>query len=230
MPVAIVTGGSRGFGRALAADLVSAGWDVVIDGRDSLTLKAAADDLGSRVHAVAGDVTDVRHRADLVEEARRLGGLDLLVNNAGALGPTPLPPLRDLETDALVQLHATNVVAPLALVQKALSMLESSRGAVVNVTSDAAVEAYGGWGAYGSTKAAIELLSHVLAVEEPDVRVWWLDPGDMRTSMHQAAFPGEDISDRQVPETVAPAVRLLVELRPESGRIRAVELLKEAER
>ena len=225
MTTAIITGGSRGFGRAVAADLTAAGWDVVLDGRDEPALAEAAHQLGARAHPIVGDVTDPAHRAQLVDVARELGGLDLLVNNASDLGPSPLPQLASVSLDALARLLETNVVAPLALIQRSLPLLAASSGAVVNVTSDAAVEAYEGWGAYGLTKAALEQLSHVLSVEEPDLRVWWLDPGDMRTEMHQAAFPGEDISDRPLPDLVAPAIARLVRTRPPSGRVTAAELL-----
>lgn len=230
MTTAIVTGGSRGFGLALARALLAEEWDVIIDGRDGSALDDAAVDLGPRATVVPGDVADARHREELVAEARKLGELQLLVNNASALGPTPLPHLRDLSIGDLTALHEVNVAAPLALVQLALPLLESSRGAVVNVTSDAAVEAYEGWGGYGSSKAALEQLSHVLSVEEPGVRFWWFDPGDMRTAMHQAAYPGEDISDRPRPETVVPALLALVASRPPSGRIRAGDLAGERAR
>lgn len=225
---AIVTGGSRGLGRAVAADLAAHGWTVVVDGRDEAALAAAAEAVGT--HPVAGDVTDPRHRAALVARAHALGGrVDLLVNNAGGLGPSPLPPLADLRPAALAELLQVNVLAPLALAQLALPHLRAADGAVVSVTSDAAVEAYPGWGGYGTTKAALEAWTRVLAVEEPALAVWSLDPGDLRTRMHQEAFPGEDISDRPEPEAVAPAVRLLVSRRPASGRVRAAELLAAAE-
>lgn len=227
---AIITGGSRGFGRALASNLVADGWHVIIDGRDADALTAAVDQLGPRAHGVQGDVGDHGHRVALVDAAEHLGGLDLLVNNASVLGPSPLPHLRDLDLGRLEQVFTVNVVAPLALVQLSLPLLRASAGAIVNVTSDAAVEAYEGWGGYGSSKAALEQLSNVLAVEEPEVRVWWFDPGDMRTQMHQDAFPGEDISDRPEPETVVPALRSLIASRPASGRVRAGELLAGAPR
>ncbi len=225
MNTAIITGGSRGFGLALAGALLAADWHVVIDGRDRPSLDKAAALLGPRCHVVPGDVADGRHRQDLVSTAGHLGELGLLVNNAGALGPTPLPALRAVPPEALLDVLAVNVVAPLALTQLALPQLEACNGAVANITSDAAVEAYEGWGVYGASKAALEQLSHVLAVEVPTVRVWWFDPGDMRTEMHQAAFPGEDISDRSRPEDVAPAMLRLLALRPPSGRIRASDLL-----
>jgi NAD(P)-dependent dehydrogenase (short-subunit alcohol dehydrogenase family) len=224
-PTAIITGGSRGLGRALAATLVGDGWQVVLDGRDAAAVRAAAADLGSRAHAVPGDVTHADHRAELVAAAERLGRLDVLVNNASSLGPSPLPPLRELSLDALVDLYRTNVVAPLGMVQAALPLLSASGGAIVNITSDAAVEAYPGWGGYGSSKAALEQLNHVLSVEEPGVAVWWVDPGDLRTRMHQDAFPGEDISDRPLPEEITPALRRLLAERPPSGRVRAADLL-----
>jgi NAD(P)-dependent dehydrogenase (short-subunit alcohol dehydrogenase family) len=224
VPVAIVTGGSKGLGLATTKALVAAGWQVVIDARRKQALRSAAA-LSSAVHPVAGDVTDAAHRRLLVAEASRFGRLDLLVNNAGTLGPSPLPKLRDLEPAALADAFATNVVAPLALIQIALPELAASQGAVVNVTSDAAGEAYEGWGGYGATKAALELLSKVLAIEEARVRVYAFDPGDLQTEMHQAAYPGEDISDRPLPEAVAPALLTLVEQRPPSGRYRAADLL-----
>ncbi len=225
MPTAIITGGSRGLGQALAADLAGEGWDVVLDGRDTEALRAAADAIGPHAHPVVGDVADPAHRTALVERATALGDLTLLVNNASDLGPSPLPHLRDLPLDAFERLLRTNVVAPVALVQACLPLLVATGGAIVNVTSDAAVEGYEGWGGYGSSKAALEQASHVLAAEEPGVRVWWFDPGDMRTAMHQDAFPGEDISDRPPPESVVPAVRRLLAERPPSGRTRAADLL-----
>jgi NAD(P)-dependent dehydrogenase (short-subunit alcohol dehydrogenase family) len=225
VPVAIVTGGSKGFGRAVASRLVDAGWDVVIDARHADALVHAATALGKAAHPIAGDVTNSAHRRALVGVARQLGGLDLLVNNAGTLGPSPLPMVRDLEPRALVRAFQENVEAPLSLIQVALPLLEQRRGTIVNVTSDAADEAYEGWGGYGATKAALEQLSKVLAVEEKVVRVYAFDPGDLRTDMHQAAFPGEDISDRPLPEEVAPALLRLVERRPPSGRYRAVQFM-----
>ena len=219
MPTAIVTGASRGLGLALTQTLTAAGWNVVADGRNADDLRTATAGL-TGVTAVPGDVTDAEHRAGLIAAAERLGGLDLLVNNAGALGPSPLPAVADLPLDALRQVFETNTVAPLALTQLALPLLRDSHGAVVDVTSDAAVEAYAGWGGYGSTKAALELLSRVLGEEQPDVSVWQVDPGDMRTRMHQDAFPGEDISDRPLPEAVAPGILGLLAARPKSGRQR----------
>jgi NAD(P)-dependent dehydrogenase (short-subunit alcohol dehydrogenase family) len=169
---------------------------------------------------VPGDVTDPAHRVALVEAALATGRLDLLVNNAGILGPSPQPPLAGYPLATLRDVFEVNVFAPLALTQLALPALRKAGGAVVTVTSDAAVEAYAGWGGYGAAKAAAEQASNVLAVEEPDLRVWWVDPGDLRTQMHAEAFPGEDISDRPLPETVAPAFVDLVTARPASGRVR----------
>ena len=224
---AIVTGASIGFGRAFAEELARDGWNLVIDARHREPLEAAAADLrrhGGRVVAITGDVTDPEHRRALVEAATSLGGLRLLVNNASTLGPTPLRRLADHPLDALTAVYATNVVAPLALVQLALSALTEAGGTVVDITSDAAVEGYEGWGGYGSSKAALEQLGNVLAAEHPDLRVYSFDPGDMRTQMHQDAFPGEDISDRPEPGEVAPVLRRLVAESPPSGRYRAADL------
>src|SRR5690606_11542520 len=224
MAVAIITGASRGLGRALAAGLADTGWDLVVDARDAAALARAAGDMGGLAVVVPGDVTDPAHRADLLAAADKLGGADLLVNNAGILGPSPQPPLATYPLDVLRTVYEVNVLAPLARTQLALRGLGERGGAVVNITSDAAVEAYAGWGGYGSAKAALEQASHVLAAEEPDVRVWWVDPGDLRTRMHQEAFPGEDISDRPEPETVVPAFLRLLSTRPPSGRIRLATL------
>jgi NAD(P)-dependent dehydrogenase (short-subunit alcohol dehydrogenase family) len=220
MPVAIVTGASRGLGFALAEGLVDTGWRLVIDGRDAEALATAAKMLGPSAVAVPGDVTDPDHRDDLIAAAWNLGGQDLVVNNAGILGPSPQPPLAEYPLDVLREVYEVNVVAPLALTQLALPALRKRHGALVNITSDAAVEAYEGWGGYGSAKAAVEQASRILAAEEPAVRVWWVDPGDLRTRMHQEAFPDEDISDRPEPATVVPAFLQLLKEQPESGRIR----------
>jgi NAD(P)-dependent dehydrogenase (short-subunit alcohol dehydrogenase family) len=226
MGVAIVTGASRGLGRALATGLAHAGWHLVIDARHGDALAAARDQLArlTTVLALPGDVTDPAHRDALIDGAGRLGGLDLLVNNAGILGPSPQPALADYPISALREVYEINMVAPLALTQLALPRLRDNGGAVINVTSDAAVEAYPGWGGYGSAKAALEQASRVLAAEEPDVRVWWFDPGDLRTQMHQEAFPGEDISDRPLPDSAVPAFLRLLASRPDSGRVRAAEV------
>ena len=229
MNTALITGASRGLGRALAAGLARAGFDLVIDARDAAALDAGAGALraaGATVTAVPGDVTDPPHRAALI--AACAGRLDLLVNNAGTLGASPLPALADYPADELRAAFEANVIAPIALTQLALPLLRASGGAVLNITSDAAVEAYAGWGGYGAAKAALEQASNVLAAEEVGVRVWWADPGDLRTDMHQLAFPGEDISDRPEPASVVPAfVRLVTERLP-SGRYRAAELVQRA--
>jgi NAD(P)-dependent dehydrogenase (short-subunit alcohol dehydrogenase family) len=180
------------------------------------------------VAAVPGDVTDPEHRAALVAAADRLGGADLVVNNAGILGPSPQPPLSEYPLDVLRDVYEVNVVAPLALTQLFLPGLRQRRGAVINVTSDAAVVPYPGWGGYGSAKAAVEQVSRVLTAEEPDIRVWWVDPGDLRTRMHQEAFPGEDISDRPPPSTAVPGFLRLIWDRPPSGRIRIADMLVES--
>ena len=225
MSKALITGASRGLGRALAAGLARAGFDLVIDARDAAALDAAAGALraaGATVTAVPGDVTDPAHRVALLAAAP--GRLDLLVNNAGTLGASPLPALADYPPDELRAAFEANVIAPIALTQLALPLLRASGGAVLNITSDAAVEAYAGWGGYGAAKAALEQASNVLAAEEPGVRVWWADPGDLRTDMHQLAFPGEDISDRPEPASVVPAFVRLVSERLPSGRYRAAHL------
>jgi NAD(P)-dependent dehydrogenase (short-subunit alcohol dehydrogenase family) len=233
---AIVTGASRGLGLALARHLAAAGWDLVLDARGAAALAAAADQVGAAgpgtVVAIPGDVADPRHAAALAEAAAGLGDrpghIDLLVNNASTLGPSPLPRLATTPLPALAHTLATNVVGPLGLVQAALPALRAARGTVVAVTSDAAVEGYEGWGGYGASKAALEQLSRVLAAEEPTLAVYWVDPGDMNTQMHQDAFPGEDISDRHDPADRAPAIARLVEDRPPSGRYRVDDLLARA--
>ncbi|HEY4333410.1 MAG TPA: SDR family oxidoreductase [Ilumatobacteraceae bacterium] len=222
-PVAIITGGSRGFGRALAEDLAHSGWSVVIDARGSEALTATTAGLNG-VIAIAGDINDAAHRAALIRAARDLGPLTLLVNNASILGPSPQPHLADYPLSVLSDVYAANVIAPLGLVQAAIGDLHANDGTVVNITSDAGTEAYEGWGGYGSSKAALDHWSRVLAAEEPALRVYSFDPGDMRTQMHQDAFPGEDISDRPSPESVVPALRRLLEASPPSGRYTAAEL------
>jgi NAD(P)-dependent dehydrogenase (short-subunit alcohol dehydrogenase family) len=225
-PTALITGASRGLGLALAAGLAREGFDLIIDARDRAALDASAGALraaGHTVTVIPGDIADPAHRTALIAAAG--GRLDLLVNNAGTLGASPLPALADYPADALRAAFEVNVIAPIALTQLALPLLRASGGAVLNITSDAAVEAYAGWGGYGAAKAALEQASNVLAAEELAVRVWWADPGDLRTDMHQLAFPGEDISDRPEPDSVVPAfVRLVTERLP-SGRYRAAHLL-----
>ncbi len=227
MPVAIITGASQGLGRALASDLARDGWDLVLDARHAAPLEAAAATLGvsdHRVRAIVGDVSDAAHRDELVDAATELGRLDLLVNNASTLGPSPLPALGRYPLDELEHLLTVNTVAPLALVQRALPLLRASAGTIVSITSDAATEAYEGWGGYGASKAALEALTRVLAVEHPALHVYSFDPGDLRTQMHQDAFPGEDISDRPEPETAVPPLRRLLRDHPPSGRYRAADL------
>jgi NAD(P)-dependent dehydrogenase (short-subunit alcohol dehydrogenase family) len=220
----LVTGAGRGLGLALARALLSSGWRVVVDARRADHLAAALP--GAVV--VPGDVTEPAHLDALASAVRGLAPtdeqrLDLLVNNASDLGPSPLPRLADVPLAAARRVYETNVLAPLALTQRFLPPLRASHGAVVNVSSDAAVEAYAGWGAYGSSKAALDQLTAVLAAEEPGLDVYAVDPGDMRTEMHQAAFPGEDISDRPAPEAVVPALLALIATRPPSGRVRAAD-------
>jgi NAD(P)-dependent dehydrogenase (short-subunit alcohol dehydrogenase family) len=232
MAVALVTGASRGLGLALARVLGDRGWSLVLDARGRSTLEEAAVAIeaagAAEVVSIAGDVADAAHRRELVAAAERLGGLDLLVNNASVLGPSPQPRLAEYPLDVLARVYDVNVFAPLGLIQLALPLLVSSRGSVLNITSDAAVEPYEGWGGYGSSKAAFEQLGNVLAAEQPDLRVWWIDPGDMRTQMHQEAFPGDDISDRPLPEERVPGLVRLVEERPPSGRYRVSDLLPAA--
>jgi len=226
MPVALITGASRGFGRALTIDLAKSGWDLVVDGRRQEPLDelgTEVEGLGVHVDRILGDIADEAHRAELIGAAEGRGSLDLLVNNASSLGPSPLPKLKDYPLDDLRRVYEVNVVAPLALLQAALPLLRRSNGVVVSLSSDAAVEAYEGWGGYGSSKAALDQVHRVLAAEEPGVRVYAFDPGDMRTEMHQAAFPGEDISDRPDPESVVPALRRLLASDMPSGRYTANE-------
>jgi NAD(P)-dependent dehydrogenase (short-subunit alcohol dehydrogenase family) len=216
-------------GRALARALAERGWRLVIDARGVTDLEAVATELRDRtdVVAIAGDVGDESHQTALIDA---VGGarLDLLVNNASLLGPSPQPRLADYDPDVLRAVYDVNVFGPLRLTQLALPLLRASAGHLINVTSDAAVEGYEGWGGYGSSKAAFEQWSRVLAAEEPAVRVWWVDPGDMNTRMHQEAFPGEDISDRQSPEAVVPALLELIDRDPPSGRYQAADLLARA--
>jgi len=222
MPRALITGGSAGLGLALATGLAERDWDVVITGRDEARLSDAARHLGARVTAVAGDVTDAQHRAALVAAAD--DGLDLLVNNASTLGVSPLLPVLELDDQVLLDVWQTNVVAPIALTRALWPSLHVG-GAVITITSDAAVDHYETWGAYAASKAALEHLTLTLAVEQPDVRWWTVDPGDMRTQMHQDAFPGQDISDRPLPESVVPAFLALLAQRPPSGRYQASDLV-----
>ncbi|GAA4398123.1 SDR family oxidoreductase [Actinomadura verrucosospora] len=218
MKTALITGASRGLGRALARTLARDGWTLVVDARDAGPLSAVAAETGAT--AIPGDVADPAHRAALARAVA--GGLDLLVNNASTLGPTPMPRLASLPADAFADTLATNVVAPLALIQAVLPGLRERRGAILNITSDAAVEGYETWGGYGASKAALEQLSNVLAAEEPDVAVWWADPGEMNTAMLRAA--GEDADAAPPPEEAAAALHRLVSGRLPSGRHRAADL------
>ncbi len=228
---ALITGASRGLGLALARQLAAEGWQLIIDARGAEALEAAARAAlakQARVIAIPGDVTDSAHRRALAEAARDLGGLDALVNNASFLGPSPQPPLLDYPLDVLERVYRTNVIAPLALIQAVRHELKPG-ARIINITSDAGVESYEGWGGYGSSKAALEQLSNILAAENPSLRVYWVDPGDMRTQMHQEAFPGEDISDRPLPEVSVPGLLELLTGNRSSGRYAARALSKESE-
>ncbi len=229
MPVALITGGSAGLGLALAIALADRDWSLIIDARRAPELRSVAATLGPRTIALPGDVADPAHRRELAETAAGFGVLDLLVNNASSLGPSPLPALADYPLADLTAVHQVNVVAPLGLIQLTLPLIAAAHGTIVNISSDAAVEPYPGWGGYGSAKAALDQLTAVLAAElgptHPDLRVYGFDPGDLRTAMHQRAFPGEDISDRPEPAAVVPSLLRLLEDRPPSGRYRGADLL-----
>ena len=223
MPTAVITGASAGLGRATAHALTRLGWSLIVDGRRGGTLTAAVSGLPG-VTALAGDVTDPGHRARLAAAAAQAGRLDLLVNNASRLGPSPQPALRSYPLEEIRQVYETNVFAPLALIQLLAGPLAAAGGAVVNISSDAACDAYPGWGGYGSAKAALDQLTAVLATEVPAVHCYAFDPGDMRTDLHQQAFPGEDISDRPGPDVAAAALLRLITGKPPSGRYRAADL------
>ena len=222
---AIVTGASRGLGLALARGLAEDGWALIIDARGEEALKTARAELAelTKVTAIVGNVMDPEHRRALAGAAREARGIDALVNNASVLGPSPQPDLLDYPLGLLEQVYRTNVFAPLALIQAVRHDLKPD-ARIVNVTSDAAVEPYEGWGGYGSSKAALEQLSNILAAENPRWRVYWVDPGDMRTRMHQEAFPGEDISDRPLPEESVPGLVHLLTGDLSSGRFAARDL------
>ncbi len=225
-PVALITGASRGLGLALARALANRGWALVIDARGEARLGDALMELSTatKVRAIPGDVSDERHRDDLVRAAEELGRLDLLVNNASTLGLSPQPTLDRYPLEEIARVYGVNGLAPLGLFQRALPLLRSSAGRVVNMTSDAAIEGYQGWGGYGSSKAALEQLSKVLSVEHPELKIYWVDPGDMKTQMQQEAFPGEDISDRPPPEASIPGMLRLIEGNMPSGRYQARDL------
>jgi NAD(P)-dependent dehydrogenase (short-subunit alcohol dehydrogenase family) len=223
--VGLVTGGSRGLGLALTRELAQRGWRVIVDARDADRLFAAVRDMPSgAVMAMPGDVADPDHRRALAAAVEDAGGLDVLVNNASILGPSPQPRLADYPLDVLNQVYAVNTVAPLGLIQLLLPHLEKRSGRIVSVSSDAAVEAYEGWGGYGSAKAALDHLTAVLAAERPALRIYSFDPGDMATDLQQQAFPNEDISDRPTPESVVPALLTLLDGDRPSGRYRAADL------
>lgn len=224
---ALITGASRGLGEALARALAERKWRLIVDARGADPLLAIAESFPGEVTAIVGDIADPEHRADLRRAVESVGRLDLLVNNASILGPSPLVRLEELDPTELGRILTINTIAPLALIQAVLPQLVAGNGMVVDVSSDAAVEAYEGWGGYGVSKAALDHLTAILAVEHPELAMYAFDPGDMRTEMHQAAFPGEDISDRPSPETVVPALLSLIDGRPPSGRFRATDLVSE---
>lgn len=219
---ALITGASRGLGLALARQLAKAGWTLIINARGTQELEEARRELArsTTVVAISGDITDPAHRQALVETVQRVGSLDALINNASILGPSPQPALLDYPLAILEQVYQTNTLAPLSLIQLLQRYLPEG-ACLINITSDAATEAYAGWGGYGSSKAALEQLSRILAQENPQWRVYWVDPGDMRTQMHQQAFPGEDISDRPLPEVSVPGLLALLNGSYPSGRYMA---------
>ena len=227
MKNALITGASRGLGLALARQLAQRGWGLIIDARGRKALEQAGIELATRtkVIAITGDVTAESHRKKLLKAAQELGGLDLIVNNASLLGPSPQPQLLEYPLDVLEEVYRANVIAPLAIIQTLHPALKPD-ACIINITSDAGVEAYGGWGGYGSSKAAFEHLSHILAEENPSLRIYWVDPGDMRTQMQQEAFPDEDISDRPLPEESVPGLIALIEGKEPSGRYRAREVVE----
>jgi NAD(P)-dependent dehydrogenase (short-subunit alcohol dehydrogenase family) len=236
MKNALITGASRGLGRALARQLAEQGWGLVIDARNRKALDETRAELSSAhdgasgaasLIAVAGSVTSESHRKKLAAAARELGAIDALINNASTLGPSPQPSLLDYPLEELQKVYETNVFAPLALLQ-ALRPLLKPDACIINITSDAGIEAYSGWGGYGSSKAALEHLSAILAEENPGWHVYWVDPGDMRTEMQQEAFPDEDISDRPMPEESVPGLLVLLDGNQPSGRYKARELTPQA--
>ena len=227
MKVALVTGASRGFGAVLTDALNDQGWTLIVDARDGTALAKRAARWADAT-LISGDVSEPNHREELARAVHELGRLDLLVNNASLLGPSPQPTLDRYPIGVFASVYDVNVFAPLALTQLVLPRLKEAQGILVNVTSDAGVEPYEGWGGYGSSKAALDQLTAILGAENPSIAAYAFDPGDMRTQMHQEAFPGEDISDRPDPETVVPALLRLIEARPASGRYRAADLMVNA--
>jgi NAD(P)-dependent dehydrogenase (short-subunit alcohol dehydrogenase family) len=222
---AIITGASRGLGFALATALARKKWNLVINARGSEALETARDELEkqTRVTAIAGDISDENHARTLIKAARDFGGVDVLINNASILGP--MTTLENMPLNELQRVYKINTFAPLRLIQLAAPIFKANPR-IINITSDAGVEPYETWGGYGSSKAALEQLSRVLANERPDWKIYWLDPGDMRTQMHQEAFPGEDISDRPAPEISVPGILELIESDLPSGRYKAQSMLE----
>ena len=222
---ALITGASRGLGLALARKLADLGWNLILDARGAEALEAARADLTAKTHvtAIAGDISDANHQKALAEAAKIAGGLDAVVNNASELGPSPRPNLIDFPIAELERVYRINVVGPLALLQAVRHDLKPG-ARIINVTSDAGVEPYAGWGGYGSSKAALEHLSAIFAAENPTFKVYWVDPGDMQTKMHQDAFPGEDISDRALTEESVPGLLELLTADHSSGRYTTKEL------
>ncbi len=222
---ALITGASRGLGLALARALAEKHWELIIDARGSEKLEEVRQELSkfTEVIALSGDVSDEAHLQKLVEAVKNFDGLDVLVNNASILGPSPQPMLADYPLDVLENVYKINVFAPLRLIQLALPILKIN-SSILNISSDAGIEGYAGWGGYGSSKAALEQLSKVLATEHPELKIYWVDPGDMNTLLHQEAFPGEDISDRPMPEESVPGLLKLIERDLPSGRYKAREV------
>ena len=223
MPTALITGASAGLGRALTNSLHRNGWDVIATGRRTEPLAAVGAALGQGLHTVPGDITDPGHRDVLADQVRERGRLDLLVHNASTIGTSPQPMIAQLTPPVLEDIWQTNVAAPLALTRALLPILRSSTAIVLSISSDAAVEHYEGWGGYAASKAALDHLTLTLGGEEPALATYAVDPGDMRTELHQQAFPGEDISDRPEPESVVPGLLQLISTRPASGRYRAAD-------
>ena len=225
----LITGASRGLGLATARALAERGWQLIIDARGKEGLSAAEAELAklTRVTAVSGTITDANHRRALAQAALDFGGLDAVINNAGVLGPSPQPALLDYPLASLLEVFRVNVVAQLGVIQAVAPALKPG-ARLINITSDAGVEAYPGWGGYGASKAAFEQVSAILAAENPQWRVYWVDPGDMRTQMHQAAYPGEDISDRPLPEASVPGLLALLEGDWPNGRYQTQQLSQTA--